>query len=87
MQLRVSNMANAINILVKAEAKWEQYNKDLYDSDGDQKLLFESGEEVKKLPGTSTDSVLWKYKTNWVRIIKELYSIFVKQTTTIYQRD
>ena len=62
MQLRVSNMANAINILVKAEAKWGQYNKDLYDSGGDYKLLFESGEEVNKLPGTSTDFVLWKYK-------------------------
>ena len=58
MQLRVSNMANAINILVKAEAKWGQYNKDLYDSDGDYKLLFESGEEVNELPGTSTDFVL-----------------------------
>ena len=62
MQLCVSNMVNTINILVKAEAKWGQYNKDLYDSDGDYKLLFESGEEVNKLPGTSTDFVLWKYK-------------------------
>ena len=62
MQLRVSNMANAINILVKAEAKWGQYNKDLYDPVLDYKLLFESGEEVNKLPGTSRDFVFWKYK-------------------------
>lgn len=45
MQLRVSNMANAINILVKAEAKSRQYNKDLFDPDGDYKLLLESGKK------------------------------------------
>ena len=61
MQLRVSNMANAINILVNAATKWGQYNN-LYDPDGDYKLLFESGEEVNKLPGPSRDFLLWKYK-------------------------
>ena len=49
MQLRVSNNANAINILVKAKAKWGQYNKDLHDLYGDYKLLFEYGEEVNTL--------------------------------------
>ena len=62
MQLRVSNMTNTINIIVKAEAKKRQYNKDLYDPDGDYKLLLESGEEVNKLPGSSRDFVLWKHK-------------------------
>ena len=61
MQLRVSNMTNAINILVKAEAKWGHYNKDLYDPDGDYKLLF-VGEKVNTLAGTSIDFVLWKYE-------------------------
>ena len=58
MQLRISNMANAINILVKAEAMWGQYNKYLYGPDGEYKLLFESVEEVNTLPGTSIDILL-----------------------------
>ena len=62
VQLRVSNMTDAINILVKAEAKSRQYNKDLFDPDGDYKLLLESGEEVNTLPRASIDFVLWKYK-------------------------
>ena len=62
MQLRVSNMVNATNILVKVEVKWEQYKKDLYDSYGDYKLFFKNGEEVNKLSGTSIDFVLWKFK-------------------------
>ena len=72
MQLRVSNMPNAINVLVKAEAKWGQYNKDLYDPDGDYKLLFESGEEVNTLPGTSIDFVLWKYKNELAKDYKRI---------------
>ena len=58
MQLRVSNIANAVNILLKVETKWKQYDKDLYDPDGDNILFFESGEEVSTLPGTLRDLVL-----------------------------
>ena len=36
--------------------------KDLYDPDGDYKLLLETGEEVNTLTGNSVDFVLWKYK-------------------------
>ena len=62
MQVRVSNMANPINILVKAEAKKGQYNKDFHDPDDDYKLFLESREEVNKLPGSSRDFALWKHK-------------------------
>lgn len=58
MQLRVSNIANAVNILLKVETKWKQYDRDLYDPDGDKILFFESGEEVNTLPGTLRDFVL-----------------------------
>ena len=55
-----------------------QFNKDSYDPDGDYKLLFESGQEVNTVPVTSTDIVLWKYKSELGKDYKRMLFYFCK---------
>ena len=57
--------------------------KDLYDPDGDYKLLLENGKEVNTLPGTSVDFVLWKYKYELGKDYKRIVFYLCQEMTTI----
>ena len=52
INLTVSSDDTRSAILIKAEQKWKNYHKNLYDKDDTYTLLCESGEVVDNLPGS-----------------------------------
>ena len=59
---RIVNTDTRATVLIKAERKWRQHHPDIYDENEEYRLLYESGVEVKTIPGSDESFVLHKYK-------------------------
>lgn len=59
--LRISNSAKSSLLLQKAEEKWRAYYRNLYDENQTYVLLYEDGQQVLFLPGTSEVFTLKRY--------------------------
>ena len=59
--LRISNSAKSSLLRQKAEEKWKAYYRNLYDENQTYVLLYEDGQQVLFLPGTSEVFTLKRY--------------------------
>jgi len=60
--LKVNNKDDALNIRIKAQQKWIQFYPNLYNVERDYLLLYESGELIENLPGSSEKFSLQRYR-------------------------
>ena len=80
--LQVSNHAKIVDIRILAENKWKQFHPDLYDDHYQTyyKLLYESGMEIEKIPGSEEPFVMYRYQQEIQKDYKRITLYLCKET-------